>query len=193
MASKYAVLQSGFLSEEHSDIIMGERPNSQLINTALRLSKNYKELFSPYAYHRGVESLFIKFLSDPKNITKIEFRERVIITFKNAMQNKSFYEWLSIQKESKTVSDMHLNFVNDTVKYLITGKRSIDVDSWTAMVTAAIIDITDGFSFDVDYAKSLDVNLNKLIVQYTSIPGGFTDMLYFMKVVFGKTYQRRVN
>lgn len=130
--------------------------------------------------------------------TDFDFRERVIKVALTAFGTTNFQQWAELQKESPTFTQLHADFIVDTVRFITTGKRYIPVQTWESMIGPGSNDPTDKIEFDATVMGGLPtgysvrnqqpstVNLNNVIALWLSRTGGFTDLVYTLYTLFGE-------
>lgn len=131
--------------------------------------------------------------------TDFDFRERAIKIALTAFGVDDFALWAKTCAESSpTFSQLHADFITDTVRYITTGKRDLPVTTWERMIgpgsndpTSKIIfdgnvlsNLPAGFSILKDQATTRD--LPNIISKWLSHPGGFTDMVITLYTLFGE-------
>ena len=203
---KMVVLQSGFISPDGPAFITSDDISPEIINTALKLGKPLMERSSPFHYNSELNTLFDLNYNDPKLLANFAYRERLLSALKDAFGQRSFFDWCTIQEKSLHFTMLHVRFMHDTFKAIAEGQRSINIDSWLAMIEAKRIPEIDPdavrplkryFTHEVPhyFQKELAqfISVNDVLVQWTSHVMGFYDLLCFSKIVFGKSYSRRVS
>jgi len=128
------------------------------------------------------------YLSKTDGYTDWAFKRRVI---NNALRlfGDSFSLWVKQQLGNPYVNEKALRFIDDTIRFILTGKREMMVMHWPRILDAnpKSIQLTSG-----DMRKALDgvikTNSDSLSKDYLSSwlshPGGFDDLVFTMSVVF---------
>lgn len=193
MQTKYAILQSGYLAKDTTNLVLPDPINSDNINTALRLGRVIKDNRSPHHFHPELDKLFEQHVNDGKIIANFEFREKLLASTMDAINNKNFFDWCYVQAQSEYYSELHYRFLKDTLDFIYTGERKVTIESWLYLIKA---DKTTASNIKLpDVLKGCrDRNglVENVITDWTKQRHGFKDLLYFGKIVFGKTSARRV-
>jgi hypothetical protein len=130
--------------------------------------------------------------------TDFEFRERVIKVALNAFGVKNFETWVKLQKESPTFTQLHADFITDTVRFIATGKRNLPSMTWERLIGPGSNDPTSEIEFDQSVFQHLptgysvrnqqvtDANLPNVLAKWLSHSGGFTDLVMTLYTLFGE-------
>lgn len=130
--------------------------------------------------------------------TDFDFRERVIKVALSAFGVKNFEQWIALQAESPTFTQLHADFLIDTVRYIATGKRQLPVQTWERMIGAGTNDPTSKIVFDpavmqmipTGYSlrkqQTTSTNLPNVLAMWLRHPGGFTDLVTTLYTLFGE-------
>lgn len=189
--NKFAVLQSGFISDLSKGLIHNEFIKDPFVDFAL--DKDHLKSKSHYFYFKEVDDLYEEWSKNNTLIKTMEFRERIIKAAKNAFNNISIYNWLNIQKYANTVTSTHVNFISETIGFVLGSPRSIQTSQWIRLLEVSEkaqsinLDIDKYFNKNniqnqVKFSSSL---LTDFIVTWVSQPNGFEDMLLSLYVIFG--------
>ena len=158
-------------------------------------SEIIKDLWSEFCIKRGTYNSF-------------EFRERILkaafLLFK-VPNSLSFEAWLNEQKQSKYVSAPHKRFLADTIKFITTGERSVEIYDWFRFVhlttTDKNIELTRSSTSPSSNISNVlqtaidEINNNEfmsfimtdVLHRWVSTDNGFDDLLRTMVIVFGPT------
>jgi hypothetical protein len=130
--------------------------------------------------------------------TDFDFRERVIRIAGQAFGVGNFGLWAAVQKESPTFTQTHADFISDTVRFIVNGKRQMPVSMWEHLIgpgsndpnapptfeDALFPQLPDGYSFRSQVQTNN--NLSNVICRWLSQQGGFTDMVTTLYTLFGE-------
>lgn len=189
--NKFAVLQSGFISDLSKGLVHNEFIKDPFVDLAL--DKDHLKSKSHYFYFKEVDELYEEWSKNNTLIKTMEFREKIIKAAKNAFNNISIYNWLNIQKYANTVTSTHVNFISETIDFVLGSPRSIQTSQWIRLLEVSEkaqsinLDIDKYFNKNniqnqVKFSSSL---LTDFIVTWVSQPNGFEDMLLSLYVIFG--------
>ena len=153
--------------------------------------------------HQAVETLYTQYINRAVNTTSTEFRRKVLIVALRAFGTRDFEVWLSSQRQSPAAGDNHKGFLEDTVQFLATGKRDLDVMSWLTILDGG--DTGEVSSDHSDLAKEFfGISSNGLnreprnrsmvdVVQaWCAHPGGIEDILCTLHVLFGNVTTKTI-
>lgn len=137
---------------------------------------------------------------------KFDYRERVIKVALRSFGLFDFAMWLEVQKTSPTFTQLHADFLMDTLNYIATGKRRIPVDSWERMISTGANDPFNKIQYCPKELSLFDssmrfnntgeitstvaqnknpYNLNTVINRWLSHSGGFSDLVVSLYILFG--------
>ena len=197
MANAYPILQSGFISGVDERL---SKPDTEanLMNDYMLVSPHLK-VNNPFFFSKDVCKLFSDWFGDPSIMNQFEFRAQVL---KEAMWwfsigdrkeinlKGNFLQWLKLQENNPTVSDLHMQFLNDTIDFILTGKRSLTVWQWYSLIKA---DTTSLQAKPTTFAaKRLTENYRGLfdnesiVQQWVSQPYGYEDLITTLFVILGE-------
>lgn len=130
--------------------------------------------------------------------TNFDYRERVIKIALAAFGTRNFNTWIELNKESPTFTQTHADFINDTMRFINTGKRNLPVDTWERLIgpgsndpnSPVVIDrslmqfLPRGYSYR--NKQETQNNLHNVIATWLGHPGGFTDLVTTLYTLFGE-------
>lgn len=189
--NKFAILQSGFISDLSKGLVHNEFIKDPFVDLAL--DKDHLKSKSHYFYFKEVDDLYEEWSKNNTLIKTMEFREKIIKAAKNAFNNVSIYNWLNTQKYANTVTSTHENFISETIGFVLGSPRSIQTSQWIRLLEVS--EKAQSINLDIDkyfnrnniqnqlkFSSSL---LTDFIVRWVSQPNGFEDMLLSLYVIFG--------
>lgn len=131
--------------------------------------------------------------------TDFDFRERAIKVALTAFGVGNFQLWAKLNAESSpTFTQLHADFITDTARFIVSGKRDVDIMTWERMVSPGSHDPTTKIAYDNSvmtflpqgYSILKDAqtanDLPNVIAKWLSHPGGFTDMVITLYTLFGE-------
>lgn len=191
MQSVYPVLQSGFIASNLTGL---RKP--VVIDPSLRetvLFKGTKQPLANYYFSQEVSGLYFEWCANPKVLRDFDFRERLLRAAFRAFNTTSFFRWLELQQDKPHYSDMHKQFIAETIEYLFLNKpRSIHVAQWHRLIEASSktnrvkMDLRKYFGENnISGPQLIPTSLIKVINRWVTIQGGFEDMLISLFVIFG--------
>lgn len=102
-----------------------------------------------------IETLYAKYIRNAAESMSFDFRKRLWIVALQAFGTNNFRYWYEQQHLSPRAGDMHRRFLEDTLRFIVTGKqRSLDiVTGWNVLVT--LEDSTDSAGRVSDISQEL--------------------------------------
>lgn len=144
-----------------------------------------------------IEALYGQWINRAPETTSFEFRKKVMIAALHAFGTDSFYDWYSAQMLSPAFGDMHRRFLNDTLKFLMEGRRDMFIETWTSLVTVRDtgekIEEFNQFEREffgikdpeAQYRSPMNRQLVGIIQGWMSHPSGFNDLVGTLHLLFG--------
>lgn len=138
---------------------------------------------------------------------KFDYRERVIRVALRSFGVDDFRTWLEVNKSSPTFTQLHADFLMDTLRFIATGKRKIPVDSWERMISTGTNDPFNKIKYDEEELSKFESSMsfgndgliiganvgqgkrpyaiNNVVNKWLSHIGGFSDMVVSLYILFG--------
>jgi len=195
---KLAILQSGFVSLSEDRLTIPRALNDQytdvVLNKAHLKNKNF------YFYSEDVTKLYKDFCANKKLLNDFDFRENILILANKLFRGSltglgsgTFSKWLNAQNSSPFLSELHIKFLEETSDYVWTlgnTDRSVHISQWSRLLncqnTAKNTEINVKKFLDrSSLTRTSNDNITNLIINWTSIPLGFEDLLISLYVIFG--------
>lgn len=175
---------------------------SRLVN-AVKLNKQITAPKSSYLPHPGVKALWLSYMEGAGTINNMVFRERVLMTALQVFQSDvpgSFYHWCKLQEKSPFFTANHRRFLNDTFRFIESGKRGIQLLTWVSIVKCDPYEPSSGaVAYNIDeFFGSQNANpdgtvsgsksnlLADNLCRWTQRLDGFNDLLGTMNILFGE-------
>jgi hypothetical protein len=141
-----------------------------------------------------VENLYSQYVKRSVNTNAFAFREKVLKATLSAFGTASFEIWFTTQYKSPACGDLHKRFLDDTLKFIRTGRREMALETW-----AALLQITDEgdvigtyskasndyFGFKDNHRDAEDYLVVDTMQRWLSHASGFEDMLGTLHILFG--------
>lgn len=186
--AQFAILSSGFISK-----------NIGILSSNIEKGSNFRDLILDNDHYQGVDHfynkdvniLFDKFINNKNIMNDFDFKEHVLILVYKLFEKKSIYNWMYDQQYAvgKTVSNLHIEFLEDTINYLNGETRKINIYQWARMlnVTKDAINYKPAQNdfFKTTITRIMYGNLINNIKQWLAIEGGYEDLLTTLYVIFG--------
>lgn len=159
---RYAILQSGFISVPHGDLVLPIKdPINETINNVLQ-GKTNVEPPQKYHYDKTITDLYHQYTENHRVITKFEYRERLLQAALHAFSHNSLNNWIDMQSKSEFFTFMHKEFILDTLHYLTSGSRKINIESWPFLLEVRQATLKD---------RDFVLNYSPYIPEYTTANG----------------------
>lgn len=127
-----------------------------------------------------------------------DFREKALHQILHAFGTQDFNEWYAAQFKSPSFGELHRRFLDDTLKFIRTGQRELDLSTWVSLLTPADSRDTDIYLslraktyFNVSSVGELlepgayRGSLVETVQDWLSKDGGFSDLLVTCHILFG--------
>jgi hypothetical protein len=143
--------------------------------------------------NHNVEEIWSRMLRHSYSTLDFNFREKVLIVALGAFGTTDFRQWVYTQFEGPSTGELHAEFVEDTLKFILTGKRKMTVTNWESLLTLS--DITTNvtahskqineFFTNPDTKQTINLKLTDVLIRWCSHEGGFEDLVQTLHVLFG--------
>lgn len=129
-----------------------------------------------------------------KKTRTFEFRQNAFKTVMQAFGTLNFTAWYLKQFDSKSFGGSNKDFIEDTIRFIMTGKRSLPLSAWSGLVGSDSKKDSDEYGpfakgfFGVNRSGELNnVHLPVVLKQWLSQEGGFNDVIQTTHILFGIT------
>ncbi|BEG72734.1 hypothetical protein [Pseudomonas phage vB_PaeM_PS119XW] len=140
-----------------------------------------------------VVELMVEYTNFPRRAVYWEFRKRVIDLA--LIKFSGNYNWFIRQDNNAMIADHNYAFLQDTVRFIATGKRRVNIHAWPMLLTAEppagvqlIEDRRDIAELFLSY--NLSPNENDMLQEWLKKKGGFDDLMYTMNMLFGSVPEK---
>lgn len=136
-----------------------------------------------------VSDLFLEFTTFPTRTVHWDFRKRVIAEALRLFGGN--YNWFILQDTNAQRVDWNYKFLLDTIRFIATGRRELNIHSWPLMLSdepptgLQLIGNRSGVQ-DLFKTLALSTSVEALIQKWCMQPKGFDDLMYTMHMLFGK-------
>lgn len=146
--------------------------------------------------NEDVEALYAQMITRVVTFDDFEFREAVLVTALNAFGTQQFDFWYSQQQYIPSAGNLHREFLEDTLQFIETGTRSQHMQTWNDLINSndtghrqtvmsqKAIEFF-GISSNGIRREPRNSNLVDVLCNWTSQPGGFSDLLFTLHILFG--------
>lgn len=150
--------------------------------------------------NESIIELYTQVVGRQVNHSMFDFREHAIKLALRSFGLPNFLVWAELNKQSPTFTQLHADFITDTMRFISTGKRNIPIDSWERMIVPGSNDPVGKVEYDKDVVNNfpfggsirstgqarLDTcNLPQVLTRWLSQPSGFSDLVVTLYILFG--------
>lgn len=139
---------------------------------------------------RRIQELFIRYSKNPELKDSVPFKLEAIETMANLYG--VFSRFMSYQFDfNYLMHGLNLDFLEDTIRYITTGRRDYSLLTWKELVSRNpdyIVRVNAQrrwYSVSKTFGIKNDTDLKHYISMWCSQSGGFEDMLYTTWILFG--------
>jgi hypothetical protein len=198
---KLYTLQSGYVCGYDTHLVKNIPDQVDDINNAVRLnSHKLPDQEYGFNYSPAVDQLYNQYVNRPDIIKSFGFKNQIFEISTSLMLRSGILYFVSLQENSTHLTSVHLRFLEDVIRFIVTGKQQINMITWMRMIKiddSGLIERTvDMTSLITDLARGatgaigakLDVNrlnTNTVLIDWVSQPGGLENLLLTMKIIFG--------
>lgn len=198
------LLQSGFVTENDSLLVKSEKHSESLLSSIVSKNKNDSRKNSHLYYSEDVDKLYVKYNNDTSLEKNFDFREKVLLLFKNLISSDKFVRWIFLQNEYANLTSLHVKFIYESMIDLINFanindtnlERSLSISQWNRLIYNKSSNDDDDYKIDVSIfvnanhktdstLSPIPNNISSLLAMWlcTELPIG--KILLFLKVIFG--------
>ena len=197
MAENIVVYDRGFLGGNiPQTVIEKNQLNIDKVISNIKLNKKGSSIQKSSVYNQEVMDLLQVYESNTKLSGDIGFICDLAECALRAFDSKLMNSWLGLQIKNSDISDMHIRFIEDTFVFINGGTRSINIMSWARMLDGTHSE-SDKVTKKLDLVKMLgcstfnqltprSVKTSDVIFDWLGQPNGVEDLIYSLKVIFGK-------
>lgn len=139
-----------------------------------------------------IDELMMEFINEPIKSVGWEFRDKFIKVMQANLSTRSG-NWFILQDSNQLVSDIKIQFLVDTVRFIFTGRRRLAITAWGDLLTndnGRTTDVIKRRSVyetckELGFVNSNDVEINRFIQHWLSQDKGFDDMVFTGYYLFG--------
>ena len=144
--------------------------------------------------NKNVETLWMQVTLGQLFTTNSEVREKILTNALIAFGTESLLEWFSLQEKNPNMTDMHRRFLNDTLNFITTGKRAMNLLQWPHLIevrelkgsdATPVLKTAEFFRTTESLQMRPDDRLTAIIPRWVSNAGGFEDLLGTLHILFG--------
>ena len=157
--------------------------------------KSLPDVNKKYIINDEIEDSYNCICKGTPGINTMEFREKVIRACLKAFGTTNFYSWCELQAKHAKLSDIQVRFINDTLEFIKTGKRQMDVVTWEKLAHKSTNTSLVSKVSDIKYKEYFGIGKGALLHRPLTVVSviqewlkhnrGFEDMVVTMKIFFG--------
>lgn len=193
MKDQYALYAKGFVGSRNivHQVIMSSK-NVQTVGIDSQWQQSQFHLAN-----KDVVQAFVAMRQFPLRSVDFEFREKAIKAILHAFGGPYLDSWFAANYLMGRMTDSRIQFLNDTVKFVLGEERTYPVDMYLTYIGMATDHTYAPKHFDKDISDLLGCNDPHFAVKNNSVkttdfvqtwlarPGGFRDMLITAMVLWG--------
>lgn len=135
-----------------------------------------------------VVDLFVEYTNFPRRTVHWEFRKRVIDLARILFNGN--YNWFIRQDNNAYITEHNYAFLQDTVRFIATGRRRLSIHTWPMLLTAepaSGLQLIEDRRVISELFKDLGLstNNNNVLQKWLSQENGFDDLMYTLNMLFG--------
>lgn len=143
--------------------------------------------------NKNVETAWVHMLRHGAATGDFDFRQNVLTIAMGAFGTNDFLEWTNMQISGPSTGHLHVEFIEDTLRFITTGKRHMTVTNWLGIlgisdlgsnVTTKSEDIAAFFIHPLNNTVT-NTKLVEVIQRWCSHEGGIEDLVQTLHVLFG--------
>lgn len=144
-----------------------------------------------------VDNVYSGMIRNDYSLHDFEFRKKILTTAIKAFGTVYFDFWVLAQFKADTTSQLHGQFLEDTIKFIQTGRRDMSLETWAALLRISDEGNNIGEMPEL-VADYLGINtpgtarirkvvpVNEVIQAWCSKVNGLEDMLMTLHILFGR-------
>lgn len=143
----------------------------------------------------ALEAAYQSLARNDLDARKFDFKERAIQEFMWAFGTTDFASWYVAQFQSPSFGETHRDFLDDTLNFLCTGTRRVNIQSWNVIIdederrlNGAVVSKTAQQFFGrktLHEIAQVSNPIDDVVGLWMRRPGGFADMLTTGHILFG--------
>lgn len=144
-----------------------------------------------------VETLYSQYIKRSADTLSEEFREAVLICALQAFGTTNFYSWYMTQLALPTISEEHVRFLGDIMRFIQTGSHEFRLETWAYLLKTSseglrpfqpcqtardFFFMKQGTTIPCDPSQ---YSLTNVIQRWCGQPQGIEDLLGTLHLLFG--------
>jgi hypothetical protein len=154
---KLCILQSGFLGVNEDCLSRPVKHNDIVVNDIL--SKDFLNENNINFYCSDTSVLYKLSIEQPNLLKDFDYREKIIKNAFTVFGTNSLQEWIEYQNKSHMLTPNHVEFIEDTLRFICGYDRKLDIQQWERLVTINRIKNENRIS----YIKHFDIGENNSV------------------------------
>jgi len=148
---------------------------------------------SPVEVNHNIEQIWSHLLRYNHAVLDFDYRQKVLLVALNAFGVDNFQTWTMAQFAGPSTGEMHAEFLEDTLAFIMTGKRKMQLVNWLPLLTLSDLNTNvtipteeiKAFFVDPQSNRARNVKLIDVLQRWCSHEGGFEDMIQTLHILFG--------
>ena len=191
MNSLFPVLQSGFIAASDKEL---SRPDSETdIVADYVLGATHLKNINNRFFSKVVTKLYNEWRNNREKMKDFAFRELILkqtkecFTFNTGL---SCLKWFQMQFDTPMVSDMHVQFLVDTMKFVAGEERGLATFQWFSILEANTTIVPSQSTWD-EVSRVFNhclpsYDFYTVLQMWVSRPHGYEDLLTSLFVIYGE-------
>lgn len=135
-----------------------------------------------------IDALYGRYVRDWDSMRNFEFREAILKAALAAFGTSDFRMWYSAQLQSPAAGDLHVRFLDDTLKFIDNNRRDVMLETWQRLLNAAGENALDSVELNdnaLQFFGTDSPKLRDILQRWCSRENGFQDLLGTLFILFG--------
>jgi hypothetical protein len=169
------------------------RPYQEKVLTHQFHPEMFKAPKSAVEVNHNIEQIWSHLLRYNHAILDFDYRQKVLLVALNAFGTDDFMKWTMAQFAGPSTGELHAEFIEDTLDFIMTGKRKLHLTSWLPLLTLSDLNTNvtvpsekiKTFFVEPETKVARNVKLIDVLQRWCSHEGGFEDMIQTLHILFG--------
>lgn len=192
----FRIYPRGFLGALQAPTLVAKPKQGDMLTTSGLSAILDSNDSSTVTANAAIELLYNRLLHKDLLVTSFEFRNEIYREVFRAFGNHDFEGWYLAQFQSPAFGELHRDFLDDCLHFVMTGKRRISLTTWDALITLndqpiRSMDLSDDANayFGKRSVRQLSPygknSLVDIVQNWIAQPGGTSDLLHSCHILFG--------
>jgi hypothetical protein len=192
---KYSLYPNGFLGRHREAKINKEPPSASFTMISAVMEVDFESGDKEIVANPSVDELYKQLIRNDLCVHSFAYHQRVAKVALNIFGTRLFDEWCLVQLKSQGIDQTRLDFIDDCINLLYTGKRNVQLSMWESIIdgvqdrkydmtpTPAMVNY---FNLRKAMQPSSPRYMHEVIGIWMSMPNGTYDLVRSLHVLFGE-------